>query len=97
MVTKIKVNGEVHELTDCCKWEVRNGILFNLNTNKDEGVEGDIADIDRHGTKYRGHVVGYTCYQMIETAEWGKMVLSATDDTVSYTHLTKVEAVDDEQ
>ena len=42
-ITKIKVNDKIIELTDCCTWEVKDGVLYNYNTNRDEGVDGDIV------------------------------------------------------
>lgn len=90
---KIKVNGEVIELTDFCSWKVRHGVLHNLNTKHDEGVEGDEVEYTYGGVKYRGHVVGYTCYQFITTKEWGGVVLSAAEYDPHFTHITKVEEV----
>lgn len=96
---KIKVNGEVIELMDCCKWGVRSKILYNLNTLRDEGVDGDVVEYQRstpHGkVNYRGHVVGYTCYQFITTKEWGEAILEAEDaKNVVYYHNTPVEPWD---
>lgn len=97
---KIRYNGKVEELTDCCRWQVRDRVLFNMNTGHDEGVEGDIVEYSISGTQdrhfYKGHVVGSTCYQFIETKEWGKVVLPAEDARrVRYTHVTPVELVED--
>lgn len=93
--TKIKYNGKIEELTDCCRWEVRDGILYNLNTKHDEGVEDDIVEYTRDGVRYRGHIVNSTCFQFIETKEWGKVILPAEDarTNVHYTHYTPVELV----
>ena len=68
MKTKIKVKDKVYELTDCCRWEVRDGVLWNLNTDHDEGVDGDII---KYGGK-TGTVEGYTCYQLSLQKNTGK-------------------------
>ena len=94
MKTKIKVNDEVIELTDMCKWDVVNGVLQNLNTKHDEGVTGDIITYTNGGIKYRGHVVGYTCYQFVATEEWGKVILSAAEYDVEFIHNTPVVLVE---
>ena len=94
--TAILVNGETYELTDCCHWKVRNGILWNCNTGYDEGVDGDLVEYTICGAVYKGHVKGYTCYQFIETEEWGKVVLSVTEYQQRppvFTHHTKVQLV----
>lgn len=94
MKTKIKVNDKVIELTDMCKWDVVNGVLQNLNTKHDEGVTGDIITYTNGGIKYRGHVVGYTCYQFVATEEWGKVILSAAEYDVEFIHNTPVVLVE---
>lgn len=86
MKTKIKVKDKVYELTDVCRWEVRDGVLWNLNTNHDEGVDGDII---KYGDK-TGTVEGYTCYQFVATKEHGKEILSANDYHVNFIHKTPV-------
>lgn len=88
MKTKIKVKNKVYELTDMCRWEVRDGVLWNLNTDHDEGVDGDI--INYNGKT--GTVEGYTCYQFVTTKEHGKEILSANDyrGNVSFIHNTPV-------
>lgn len=94
MKTKIKVKDKIFELTDCCRWAVVDGVLQNLNTNHDEGVTGDIITYTNDGIKYRGHVVGYTCYQFVETEEWGKVILSAAEYDAEFAHNTVVELVE---
>jgi hypothetical protein len=94
MKTKIKVNDEVIELTDMCHWDVVNGVLQNLNTKHDEGVTGDIITYTNGGIKYRGHVVGYTCYQFVATEEWGKVILSAAEYDAEFIHNTPVELIE---
>lgn len=86
MKTKIKVKDKVYELTDCCRWEVRDGVLWNLNTDHDEGVDGDI--INYNGKT--GTVEGCTCYQFVTTQEHGNEILSANDYHVSFIHKTPV-------
>lgn len=86
MKTKIKVKDKVYELTDCCRWEVRDDVLWNLNTDHDEGVDGDI--INYNGKT--GTVEGYTCYQFVTTQEHGNEILSANDYHVSFIHKTPV-------
>ena len=90
---KIKVNGQVIELTDMCHWNVRNGVLWNMNTLREEGVEGDIVEYKHGDTRYCGHVVGYTCYQFVTTEEWGSVILSTTDPRPTFTHISKVEMI----
>jgi hypothetical protein len=92
-VTKIKVNGKIIELTDCCTWGVKEGVLYNNNTHRDEGVEGDIVRYKSCKTYYEGHVKGYTCGQIITTEEYGTVCLSANDLPACYIHNTKVEPV----
>lgn len=92
--TKIKVQGEILELTDFCHWDVVNGVLQNLNTKHDEGVTGDIITYTNGGIKYRGHVVGYTCYQFVETQEWGGIILSAAEYDAEFIHNTPVELIE---
>ena len=77
-----------------CKWDVVNGVLQNLNTKHDEGVTGDIITYTNGGIKYRGHVVGYTCYQFVATEEWGKVILSAAEYDVEFIHNTPVVLVE---
>ena len=88
--------GERFELTTACRWTTTTGVLWNLNTKREEGVEGDIVEYTLNGIRYRGHVVGYTCYQFIETKEWGLVCLSAHDfdeHNVSFIHLSEVEMI----
>ena len=83
MKTKIKVKDKVYELTDMCRWEIRDGVLWNLNTNHDEGVDGDFITYDcGNGAIKTGTVEGYTCYQFVSTKEHGKVILSADTDEV---------------
>jgi len=91
MKNKIKVKDNVYELSDFCRWEVRDGVLWNLNTNHDEGVDGDIITYnDSNGEVKTGTVEGYTCYQFVTTQEHGKEILSANDYHVSFIHKTPV-------
>jgi hypothetical protein len=87
MKTKIKVKDKVYELTDCCRWEVRDGVLWNLNTNHDEGVDGDIITYNcGNGEIKTGTIEGYTCYQFVSTKEHGNVILSAHNYNVSFVH-----------
>lgn len=86
MKTKIKVKDKVYELTDMCRWEVRDGVLWNLNTNHEEGVDGDT--IMYNGKT--GTIEGYTCYQFVTTKEHGQEILLANNYNVSFIHNTPV-------
>ena len=100
VLRKIKVNDKIYELSDMCKWEVRNGILWNLNSKHDEGVDGDEITYTNGGIRYRGHVEGYTCYQFISTKEWGKVILAAAEmdeKGVTFVHNTPVEAYEEDE
>lgn len=91
MKTKIKVKDKVYELTDVCRWEVRDGILWNLNTNHDEGVDGDFITYNcGNGEIKNGTVEGCTCYQFVSTKEYGKVILPAQNYQVSFIHHTPV-------
>ena len=91
---KIKVNNKTFELTDVCKFEIKNNLLFNKNTNKYEGVDGDEAIIKTDdGEIITGTVQGYTCYQFITLDCFGDIIISSTY-TVTYKHKSKVELVD---
>lgn len=92
---KVLINGKEIELTDSVQWEVRKNpycggrkCLFNLNTQRYEGIDGDVIDYRYHGRYYQGHVIGYTCFQVICTAEYGKVKLSAVD---GYEHKSIIE------
>jgi len=92
----VRFNGQEVKLTTACPWSVKNGVLWNDNTSRDEGVEGDSVDYKIGDTRYRGHVVGYTCCQCITTQEFGSVVIPANDlKYVHFTHQTKVEMVKD--
>lgn len=96
MKTKILVKNKKYELPDCCKWKVENGILRNLNTGYYEGVDGDEVTYTLNDELYRGHVEGYTCFQFIQTKEWGKVILSAQEyhkNPPIFIHHTKVELI----
>ena len=93
---KIRIidTGSIHELDSSCKWEVRNGVLWNLNTNHVEGVDDDIVEYQIKGIKYRGHVdKGHTCYQLIHTKEWGGVCIPANEYNVIFTHMSRVEII----
>lgn len=96
---KILINGkDTAELSTCCRWSIRDGKLFNENTNRFEGVNGDaITFTKENGEKYEGTVVGYTCYQFVCTKESGNMVLSAKEAlSVKIVHRSVVELLEDD-
>ena len=91
MKIRIIETGKEIELTDAVKWGVReDGVLWNFNTGREEGVEGDVVEYTKTGVKYSGHVEGYTCYQLIHTKEWGGVVLSAREYDAKFYHKFKV-------
>lgn len=96
---KILINGkDTAELSTCCKWSIRDGKLFNENTNRFEGVNGDMITFTKeNGEKYEGSVIGYTCYQLVCTKENGGMVLSAKEAlSVEIEHRSVVELLEDD-
>ena len=96
---KILINGkDTAELSTCCRWSVKDGKLFNENTNRFEGVNGDaITFTKENGEKYEGTVVGYTCYQFVCTKESGNMVLSVKEAlSVKIRHRSVVELLEDD-
>ena len=64
---KIKVKDKIIEIPDY--FEIRHNHLFNTNTGKYEGVDGDIVTVTRYGLSERGHVKGYTESQIVPTYE----------------------------
>lgn len=85
------------ELSTCCKWSVRDGKLFNENTHRFEGVEGDKITFTENGKKYENTVRGYTCYQVIFTHERGVTILSANDAlSTEIEHRSVVELLEDD-
>ena len=96
---KILINGkDTAELSTCCRWSVRDGKLFNENTNRYEGVNGDVITFTKeNGEKYEGTVIGFTCYQIVCTKESGNMVLSAKEAlSVEIGHRSVVELLEDD-
>lgn len=95
----ILINGkDTAELSTCCRWSVRDGKLFNENTNRFEGVNGDVITFTKeNGEKYEGTVIGYTCYQFVCTKESGNMVLSAKEAlSAEIRHRSVVELLEDD-
>ena len=90
---KVQVNDKVIEIAEGYI-KVIDGRLKNFNTGRDEGIEGDVVEY-KHGNKwYKGHVVGYTNYQIVETEEWGRIVLEANAArNVSYTHINRIKKI----
>lgn len=98
-IMKILINGkDTAELSTCCRWSVRDGKLFNENTNRFEGVDGDVITFTKeNGEKYEGNVIGYTCYQFVCTKESGNMVLSAKEaQSAEIRHRSVVELLEDD-
>lgn len=96
---KILINGkDTAELSTCCRWSVKDGKLFNENTNRFEGVNGDLITFTKeNGEKYEGTVIGYTCYQFVCTKESGNMVLSAKEAlSVEIVHRSVVDLLEDD-
>ncbi len=96
---KILISGkDTAELSTCCRWSVRDGKLFNENTHRFEGVNGDMITFTKeNGEKYEGTVIGYTCYQIVCTKESGNMVLSAKEAlSVEIGHRSVVELLEDD-
>ena len=96
---KILINGkDTAELSTCCKYSVRDGKLFNENTNRFEGVNGDVITFTKeNGEKYEGTVIGYTCYQFVCTKESGNMVLSVKEAlSAGIRHRSVVELLEDD-
>lgn len=95
---KILVNGkDTVELSTCCKWSVRDGKLFNENTHRFEGVEGDKITFTENGKKCENTVNGYTCYQVIFTHERGVTILSENDAlSTEIEHRSVVELLEDD-
>ena len=96
---KILINGkDTAELSTCCRWSVKDGKLFNENTNRFEGVNGDVITFTKeNGEEYEGTVIGYTCYQFVCTKESGNMVLSAKEVlSAEIRHRSVVELLEDD-
>ena len=96
---KILINGkDTADLSTFCRWSVRDSKLFNENTHRIEGVNGDaITFIQENGEKYKGTVIGYTCYQFVCTKESGNMILSTKEAlSVEIEHRSSVELLEDD-
>ena len=96
---KILINGkDTEELSTCCRWSVKDGNLFNENTNRFEGVNGDVITFTKeNGEKYECTVIGYTCYQFVCTKDSGNMVLSAKEAmSAEIRHRSVVELLEDD-
>ena len=72
---KVKIKDKIIDVPDY--FEVIGNKLYNNNTKKYEGVDGDIVTVTQRGTSTRGHVNGYTEYQIVPTYEWPTMIVSA--------------------
>ena len=89
-MNKVLINNKETTLTDSVRWRLkevndsasaREGQLglYNCNTQKFEGIDSDLIEYHHENKYYRGHVVGYTCFQIVCTAEYGRVILSAHD------------------
>jgi hypothetical protein len=104
-VKKIKVvtkDGKefTHELTDMCRWAIKDCKLYNLNTKDFEAVDGDLIDIPHSKRVWvdgvmhniveyeKETVIDYTIYQMIETVESGGHIASCDDSPWGRKNLT---------
>lgn len=90
---KVKIKDEIIEVPGY--FEIKNNHLFNSNTKRYEGVDGDIVIITRNGISEKGHIKGYTEYQIIPTYEWPTRIVSANgihDGTtkIEFIHQTPV-------
>ena len=74
---RVKIKNKIFDVSDY--FEVRDNLLFNNNTKKYEGADGDIVTVNEYGTSKRGHVKGYTEYQIIPTYEWPTRIVSAQE------------------
>lgn len=98
-IMNILINGkDTARLSEFCRWSVRDGKLFNENTHRFEGVNGDVITFTKeNGEKYEGTVIGYTCYQSVYTKESGNMMLSAKEAlSVEIGHRSVVELLEDD-
>ena len=74
---KVRIKDEIIDVPDY--FEVRDDMLYNNNTKKYEGADGDIVIINQYGKSKRGHVKGYTMHQIIPTYEWPIITVSAQE------------------
>lgn len=92
----IKVKDEIYEVPDYM--EVRDGKLWNNNTKRYEGVDGDKAKITGYGRERVVTVKQYTEYQIIPNYESNTIIISAVglhngDEVLEYIHNTEVQEV----
>lgn len=93
MTMKIRVKEYIIDVPDYFK--VVGNKLYNNNTKKYEGVDGDIVTVKQGDMVQRGHIKGYTEYQIVPTYEWPTMVVSAQgihdgSCRIDYIHQTPV-------
>lgn len=72
---KVRIKDKIIDVPDY--FEVRDNMLYNNNTKKYEGADGDIVIINQYGESERGHIKGYTENQIIPTYEWPTIIVSA--------------------
>lgn len=90
---KVKIKDKIIDVPDY--FEVRNNILYNNKTKKYEGADGDIVTVTEFNEAKRGHVKGYTEYQIILTYEWPAIIVSAQglhdgSCSINFIHCTPV-------
>ena len=90
---KVKVKDNIFDVPDYFK--VIENKLYNSNTKRYEGVDGDIVTVTQYGVSERGHVKGYTEYQIVPTYEWPTRIVSAQglydgSCSIGFTHCTPV-------
>lgn len=73
----------IKSLPPYIEYDPETGTLFNRNSLKYEGIEGDMVIYDTYidGKKVKvcGTVIGYTNHQLVKTKEYGPIVLSGDD------------------
>lgn len=94
---KIKVNEKIIDVPNY--FQVIGNKLYNGNTKKYEGVDGDVVTVIQHGTSMRGHVKGHTESQIVPTYEWQIINVSAQglqegSCKIKFMHNTPVYEVD---
>lgn len=95
-MTQIKIKDEICDIP--VHMEVRDGKLYNNNTNQFEGVDGDIAVVIEYGDEKLYTVKQYTDHQVLPNYEGNTKILSAQElrdgrTILNYIHITEVQVV----
>lgn len=95
-MVQIKIKDEICNIP--VYMEVRDGKLYNNNTKRFEGVDGDIAVVTEYGKEKRYTVKQYTDYQIIPNYEGNTKILSAQElrdgrTILNYIHITEVQVI----